>query len=129
LTLGFDATTQGGRRFNAILVTSQEQTVVLAIDELAGGTAEDYSGHVLSTLERLAKNFSQLTGADEETTLQHFVLAIVNTMSDRCTTNHAAIEILRKRWGKSIQELFCHVHPLDSFASKVRAAVKLEESR
>ena len=127
LTIAFDATMQGGRHFNAILVTNEEDAVVLAIDELPGGTALDYSSHILSTLERLAKCYSCVTGADEETTLQKFVLAITNTMSDRCATNHAAIQILRQRWGKTIQELFCHVHPLDSFASKVRASLKKSE--
>ena len=46
LTLGFDATTQKGIRRNSIHVTTESHCYVLAIDELPGGTAVDYSTHV-----------------------------------------------------------------------------------
>ena len=44
LTLGFDATTQEGVHVNSIHVTTTTKCVALAVvDELPGGTAEDYA--------------------------------------------------------------------------------------
>lgn len=50
--------------------------------------------------------------------------------SDRCAANHAAIRIVNSEWGKSLNELYCHLHPLDSIATSVRSALKKhKESR
>ena len=46
LTIGFDATTQEGVHLSSIHVTTELHCSVLAIDELPGGTAVDYSTHM-----------------------------------------------------------------------------------
>ena len=51
-------------------------------------------------------------------------------MTDRCAANHAAIRLLNEEWDKSLNELNCHLHPLDSFSTSVRSALaKLESSQ
>ena len=46
VTLGFDATTQEGVHINAIHITTESACYVVAVDELPGGTAVDYSEHI-----------------------------------------------------------------------------------
>ena len=46
LTLGFDATTQEGVHINSVHITSKDGCNVIATDQLAGGTAEDYARHI-----------------------------------------------------------------------------------
>ena len=46
VTLGFDATTQEGVHINAIHITTESACYVVAVDELPGGTAVDYSEHM-----------------------------------------------------------------------------------
>ena len=48
LTLGFDATTQNGKHYNSIHITTSEKCLVLSIDELAGGSAADYANHIIT---------------------------------------------------------------------------------
>ena len=44
--LGFDATTQEGVHINSIHITMQYACYVVAVDEIPGGTAVDYSEHI-----------------------------------------------------------------------------------
>ena len=48
-------------------------------------------------------------------------------MSDRCAANHAALRLVNDEWNKTLNELNCHLHPLDSLASASRSALKKEE--
>ena len=41
---------------------------------------------------------------------------IAYTMTDRAAVNHARVEKLKKNWDKPINELNCHLHPLDTVA-------------
>ena len=47
ITVGFDATTQEGTHVNEIHFTTGNECLSAAVDELAGGTAGDYSRHYL----------------------------------------------------------------------------------
>ena len=42
-TIGFDATTQEGCHINSVYVTTMSSCYVIAVDELTGGTAADYT--------------------------------------------------------------------------------------
>ena len=48
-------------------------------------------------------------------------------MSDCVTSNHAAICLVNSSWHKVLNELNCHLHPLDTIASTTRAALKSVE--
>ncbi|KAK2145658.1 hypothetical protein LSH36_666g01027 [Paralvinella palmiformis] len=58
LTLGFDATTQEGVHINSVHITSKYGCNVIAVDQLAGGTAEDYMHHIDDSVKRLAEVYS-----------------------------------------------------------------------
>ena len=48
----------------------------------------------------------------------------------RCAANSAAIRLVEDVWSKSLNELNCHLHPLDTIATACRTALKkLESSR
>ena len=49
---------------------------------------------------------------------------ISNTMTDRAAVNHSTIQKLGETWGKSLNELNCNLHPLDTIASSCRSALK-----
>ena len=64
VTLGFDATTQEGTHINAIHFTTKDSCVVASVEQLPGGTACDYSNHILSTVDSLAATYSYFKDAD-----------------------------------------------------------------
>ena len=49
VTVGFDALTQEGTYVNEIHFTTEKDCVSAAVDELAGGTSEDYCNHICQT--------------------------------------------------------------------------------
>lgn len=55
VTLGFDAaTTQEGRHVNSVHIATKDSCFVLAIDELPGGTAEDFANHICQAVDNIA---------------------------------------------------------------------------
>ena len=58
LTLGFDATTQEGFHINSVHVTSKDNCCDILVDQLAGGTAEDYRQHICYSVDRVAEVYS-----------------------------------------------------------------------
>eukprot|EP00794_Sanderia_malayensis_P017193 gene17193-18925_t len=124
-TLAFDAATQEGVHINAALITTEKSAFVVAIDQLPGGTAEDYANHISDSVDELASVYTahhpQVTYQE---TRKQLIDNISNTMTDRVATNHAAISLLNGYWGKSVNELNCHLHPLDSVSTCCRAALK-----
>lgn len=45
-------------------------------------------------------------------------------MTDRASVNHATIQRLELNWRKKLNELNCHLHPLDTIASSMRTSLK-----
>ena len=123
-TLGFDATTQEGVHLNSIHVTTETTCYVVAADELPGGTAEDYFHHIDDSVTNLANEYAHFLDADFKTTRESIIYNISNSLTDHCAANHAAIELVNTEWNKTLNELNCHLHPLDSIATKVRTALK-----
>ena len=48
-------------------------------------------------------------------------------MSDRATVNQATIKKVEQTWNKSLSQLNCHLHPLDTLASTCRSTLKSVE--
>ena len=124
VTVGFDATTQEGVHVNTIHFTTNTQCFVAALDQLPGGTAADYAEHVLKTVDRLSLAYCYFMDKDFVQTKENIVSRITNSMTDRCAANHAALRIISSAWRKSLNELNCHLHPLDTFASACRTALR-----
>lgn len=130
LTLGFDATTQEGVHINSIHLTTKTDCHVIAVDQLAGGTAEDYHSHVCNSIDQLASVYSDFHDEDYQHSRQTMIDNIANTMTDRVAVNHASIAKVNESWGKTLNELNCHLHPLDTIASTCRSSLKsLETSK
>ncbi|KAK6183204.1 hypothetical protein SNE40_010731 [Patella caerulea] len=129
ITLGFDATTQEGIHINSIHITTKDETNVIAVDELPGGTTEDYHNHVCDSVDHLAYVYADF----HEEEFQHCRTVIINnisnTMTDRAAVNHSTIQKLGETWGKSLNELNCNLHPLDTIATTCRSALKSLETQ
>ena len=124
VTLGFDATTQEGVHINSVHITTKEISHVLAIDQLPGGTAEDYELHINETIDSLTDVYCRYYCLDFEEIRTKILRKISNTMTDRAKVNHATIQRLELSWRKSLNELNCHLHPLDTISSSIRTTLK-----
>ena len=123
-TLGFYVTTQEGDHVNSIHVTTRTNCLVVAIDELPRGTAEDYSSHTIDSIDNLANVHTGFTGEEQQDSKQKIIENISNTLTDHCAANHAVIQLVEQAWDKTLNKLNCHLHPLDSIATKTRSALR-----
>ena len=71
---------------------------MLALDELAGGTAQDYSNHIFKTFPYLSNLYSEWYGLDGGEVNKKMTVNIVNTLPDRAIVNQAAIRLLNSEW-------------------------------
>ena len=127
LTVGFDATTQNGVHVNSIHVTSKETCLIVALDELPGGTSEDYENHRTESIDFIAKIYSSFEEIDFQNCCNLLIDGITNTMTDRATANHTTICQLKLARNKSLNELNCHLHPFETIASCCKTALKTTE--
>nr|XP_047133635.1 uncharacterized protein LOC124811655 [Hydra vulgaris] len=116
LTLGFDATTQEGVHINTVHLTSKNNCQVIALDQLPGGTAVDYESHICGAIDHLAFIYSDFHLLPFNECRSSIISNISNTMSDRVSVNHLTISKICNTWGKNLNELNCHLHPLDTIA-------------
>ena len=128
VTMGFDATTQEGVHINSIHFTTEKGCCAASVDELPGGMATDYSNHICDTVDHLSEAYAYFNDKDVQETKKKIIGNIANSMSDRCAANHAALRNVSSEWKKPINELNCHLHPLDSFATTTRTALKKVET-
>ena len=128
LTLAFDATTQEGTHINSIHITSKTCCSIVSVEELPGGTADDYSEHVCSSVDHLAKTYASFHQDDYQFCRSTMITNISNTMTDRASVNHATVEKVCSKWNKKLNELNCHLHPLDTISTECRSALKALES-
>lgn len=116
VTIGFDAPTQEVVLINSIHFTTSDRCLVIAIDQLAGGTAIDYHQHIIQSIDLLSSVYAEVKNVNYQDTRTTLISNILNTMMDRASVNHAAIELLNQSLNKSLNELNCHLHPLDTIA-------------
>lgn len=83
VTLGFDSTTQEGQHINSIHFTTATSCYVVAIDELAGGTALDYQQHICESIDSLAELFATIHGQEFQQCRQLMIDHVANTLTDR----------------------------------------------
>ena len=81
LTVRFGATTQEGVHTNSIHLTTKEECEVIAIDELAGGTADDYCEHVCGAVDHLAATYAAFHEEDFPFCRLTIISNISNTMT------------------------------------------------
>ncbi|CAM1319971.1 Uncharacterised protein r2_g2834 [Pycnogonum litorale] len=124
LTLRFDATTQEGVHINSVHYTTSTDCQVVAIDQLPGGTAEYYGEHVCESVDVLAKSYSDFHHVPYQNCRSTIIGNISNSLTDRAAVNHAAIQKISETWDRTLNELNCYLHPLDTVASSCRGALK-----
>ena len=122
LTIGFDDTTQEGVHINSVHFTTKEECEVIA-----AGTADDYCEHVCNAVDHLAATYADFHEDDFPFCRSQIISNISNTMRDRVAVNHAAVRKVNEKWGKTLNELNCHLHPLDTIASSCRSTLKALE--
>ena len=128
-TIGFDATTQEHVHVNSIHITTTEHCLVIALDQLPGGTAEDYEAHIHEAVDHLATVYSEYHGISYASTRKQLIANITNTMTDRAAVNHKTVTLLEAHWKKTLNELNCHLHPLETISRESCSALKRCESR
>jgi hypothetical protein len=87
------------------------------VDQLPGGTAEDYEMHIVESIDRVAEVYCAFYTTDFDSNRSKIISHIRNTMTDRAAINHATIVRLENTWRIHLNELNCHLHPLDTIAS------------
>ena len=81
-------------------------------------------------MDELARTYSNFHHAEYQDFSRKITENISNTTTDRVAVNHAAIQRINENWDKSLNEINCHLHPLDTIASYCHAAIKpLETGR
>ena len=120
-TLAFDASTQGGVHFNVLYLSTPTPTYTLAVDELPGGTAEDYSEHIITTVKHIALIYSrwhpEVTAQYAEGVMVKNILAV---LSDRAIVNQCAVNKVSALWKKDVHQLYCNIHPLETITREVK---------
>ena len=96
LTIGFDATTQEGVHINSTHFTTKTNCKVMSIEQIAGGTADDYMQHVCGSVDHLARVYSDFHGVHYDECRRTIISNISNTLTDRVAANHAAIAKLEE---------------------------------
>ena len=86
LTLGFDATMQESVHINSVHITDEANCYVISVDQLPGGTAEDYHTHICDSVNRLAETYAIYTNTTYEASRRRMIFNISNTMTDRVVT-------------------------------------------
>jgi hypothetical protein len=69
----FDATTQEGVHVNSVHITTITDTCVVAIDQLPGGTADDYRSHINKSIGELASSYCSFHNEDESKVREHLI--------------------------------------------------------
>ena len=129
VTIGFDATTQDGIHVNAINLHNSDTEFTIALDELAGGTSDDYCDHVCSTIIYIAELYSKFKDQPMSEVHNTMIAHIKSTMTDRASVNQTTIRKINKKWGKTLNVMYCHLHPLDTVAFEVKKTLrKMEEN-
>ena len=133
ITIGMDAATQEGCHVNEIHMTTENRCLVVALDELPGDTARDYADHVVRSVEHLASVHCVFNEVSEEVMPMKDVYKTMSThitcsLTDRAAANHAAIRIINEKFGTTLVEVNCHLHPLDTIASKTKSTLQLLET-
>ena len=95
-TLIFDATTQDGVHINGIMLTTQSSTFLVSMQQLAGGTANDYKEHICSSFRTLANTYSLVNELNSEDCFKNIISTVKTCLTDRAPVNRATLFQLQR---------------------------------
>ena len=124
VNLSWDATSIDSSHINEIHVNTDSGSYALCIQELPGGTTEDYVQHITSTLEQAAEVYAKMKSLNKQSVLDDIKKRITSTTSDRAAVNHCVSREVGKYVGHDVLELNCNIHPLDSLSIAFRKLCK-----
>ena len=127
LCIGFDASTQEGTHFNVVHINSDTDYYMMDLDELPGGTHQDYGNQICSVVNRMANVYHQLNGHEHHTlqeTQKTMAGNIACCITDRASVNTKTLQLLQERWSTSIVQAFCHLHPLETLSRDALTCLK-----
>ena len=136
-TLGWDATSLDEHHVNSVYVSlpgppsppgtppTPRKYFNLSVAALPGGKAIDYLTHITSTIDLMSQIYGGYVEENPISIKQNIIDRITSSVSDRVNTNSCMVKQLEALWEKDILDLKCNLHPLDGFASAVRAALKV----
>lgn len=131
-TVAWDATELSGVHINEVHVATPTSNnsdtkrtyLTLSVAHLAGGTTDDYTTHTQRSLSETADTYAQYKGEETAGVLNTVQSHITASIADRVVVNKCVAEQLKKSINPELVAYHCNVHPLDSIASKSRAALK-----
>ena len=95
--------------------TEKHGPMLLAIRKQAGGTAQEYTGVIVQTIDKVI-------GRDA-------VGSISSMMTDRAVTNSAVERQLSTEYGKRFESFKCNMHPLDTIAKEADKVLQYFEKQ
>ena len=121
LNLAWDATSLDAEHVNEVhLNFSSDESLVLQVDVLPGGTTTDYTNHICQSFTDITQTYSAYGGDDFVPLHKSVVGKLTSSISDRVVVNHCVNVALETKLGIELHELKCNVHPLDGLASQTR---------
>ena len=127
-TIAFDATTTEGVHVNSVYVTSTDECNVISIDQVAGGTSEDYEVRIPESVNQVVDAYRDLYNIDFDNCRPNIISYILNSMNDRDAVNHATFVLLEASWSKSLNEFNDHLHLFETVARSWKTELKYVES-
>ena len=117
LCIHWDSTKKRDKDINIISVSTSQASLLLAVSEIATSSSDEYVQDIKDT----AHNDCLFNGIDDDAAVLHklyqkFTCALMN----RASSNALGLKKLQNHFGNLVQ-LFCHIHPLDTMASKTRS--------
>ncbi|GFR61934.1 hypothetical protein ElyMa_001858200 [Elysia marginata] len=117
LCLSWDATSLDGSHINEIHVTAdQTQCMTIDIKALPGGTAQDYTTHVVTAVNDASATYSRYHSIPEVEVSAKMFQAMTSTVTDRATVNHVTVVKLQEALGSQLLELNCKCNVRGSFS-------------
>ena len=122
--LKYDGTTKKRSHFGEVQISTKTSTYTVGIKEMASGDADAYVETINSSLESIQ------TSCDRPGLKQKILDNISNTMTDRHIVNKAANRKLVEQQslttdGSTLNNFFCGMHPLDTFAKSAEKNCKI----
>ena len=90
----------------------------------ATSSSDEYAQDIKDTFKDIAHNYYRFNGIDDdEAVLHELYQKFTCALTDMASSNALGLKKLQNHFGNLVQ-LFCHIHPLDTMASKTRSYLK-----
>lgn len=120
LTIGWDATSLSAEHIDEVHLMFPGDSpcgLELQVSPLAGGTTQDYVGHITEALSDIRDSYALVYEKNPVHIKNTVVSKLKNTISDWVAVNHCVRQTLEEVLGIQLLELKCNLHPLDGIAN------------